>query len=144
MTCPFCVGQADSRIILEDGLVFACLTNIPITPGHALVCPRRHLGEVKDLSADEWAALRSAAEKVKAGLRKTTGATGFNLAWNEGEAAGQTIDHLHLHIVPRQAGDAGVYGYEPRQFLYRPGSRALSPEAELADLAREIKANITL
>lgn len=79
---------------------------------------------------------------VKAVLRRVHGAKGFNLAWNEGEAFGQSVPHFHLHVVPRSPGDDGITEYEPRKFLYRPGSRAASPEEELASVAAELRSNI--
>jgi len=60
-------------------------------------------------------------------LKKALVAEGFNFAWNEGAVAGQTVPHFNLHIVPRTTGDSGIWEYEPREFLYRPGSRAASP-----------------
>lgn len=62
-------------------------------------------------------------ERIVRALKNAFGAEGFHFAWNEGEAAGQRIPHLHLHIVPRKRGDEGIAEYEPREFLYRPGSR---------------------
>jgi diadenosine tetraphosphate (Ap4A) HIT family hydrolase len=79
---------------------------------------------------------------VKDALRATFGAEGFNHAWNEGAAAGQSIPHFHLHIIPRTAGDAGVLEYEPRKFIYRPGSREATPEAELQAITKEIMKNL--
>lgn len=73
------------------------------------------------------------------GLKKAFNAEGFNFAWNAGEHAGQTVPHFHLHIVPRKKGDAGILQYEPRVFLYRPGSRAVSPAEELEQTAELVK-----
>ena len=64
---------------------------------------------------------------------------GFNFAWNEGSVAGQTVPHFHLHIVPRKKRDAGITEYEPRVFLYRPGSRADSQHEELVSFAKELR-----
>ncbi len=80
------------------------------------------------------------AETVKGALKKSFGAEGFNHAWNEGVLAGQSVPHFHLHVVPRIEGDTGVLKYEPRDFLYRPGSREASPEAELQAVAGMIRA----
>jgi diadenosine tetraphosphate (Ap4A) HIT family hydrolase len=79
---------------------------------------------------------------VKEGLRRAYGAEGFNCAYNEGKNYGQSVPHFHLHVVPRTPGDNGISEYEPRKFLYRPGSREASPEAELAAVARELKQSI--
>ena len=65
--------------------------------------------------------------QLKKALTKILGAEGFNYAWNEGKLAGQSVPHFHLHILPRKEGDTGITKYEPREFLYRPGSREESP-----------------
>jgi hypothetical protein len=75
-------------------------------------------------------------------LKKAFGAEGFNFAWNDGKNCGQSVPHFHLHIVPRKEGDAGVYEYEPRKFLYRPGEREATPEEELKMVAEIIKENL--
>ncbi|MFZ5390803.1 MAG: HIT family protein [Patescibacteria group bacterium] len=143
MNCSFCDTKNISvRIIYKDDLVMAFPTNIPITPGHTLVCPTRHLSKINELSDEEIVALKNFIIKLKEAMIKSLGAEGFNIAWNEGETAGQAIDHLHIHIVPRQKGDTGIYEYDPRKFLYRPGSRKESPNEELADVAKLINKNL--
>lgn len=72
-------------------------------------------------------------------MKQVFTAEGFNYAWNESEIAGQSVPHVHLHILPRKEGDLGIVGYEPRVFLYRPGSRAISPEEELAEIAARMR-----
>ncbi len=86
--------------------------------------------------------MRSSIVRLKGALRESLRAEGFNIAWNEGTAAGQAVEHLHIHVVPRKAGDAGIYRYEPRQFLYRPGSRSESPREELEEIAELIKGSL--
>lgn len=138
--CPFCdrstVGE---RIIVETGLMMAFPTNIPITPGHTLIVPKRHAATFDDLSLQEKISLEQMRGEIVGALTKAMGAQGFNYAWNEGSVAGQSVPHFHLHIVPRTVGDAGVLGYEPREFLYRPGSRNVSPETELRDVAQQLR-----
>ncbi len=141
MSCDFCENNLIDRTIFCDEVTMAFLTITPIVPGHVLVCPVRHIAKIDELTGNEWDALRKTIEKMKVVLQKARGATGFNIAWNEGKDAGQSVPHLHVHIVPRQPGDAGIYEYEPRKFLYRPGSRAESSSAELADLARLLRYN---
>ncbi|PIR86910.1 MAG: HIT family protein [Candidatus Harrisonbacteria bacterium CG10_big_fil_rev_8_21_14_0_10_49_15] len=141
--CPFCtLPQIQDRKILENELVFACLTYIPITVGHTLILPKRCVATFGEMTAEEQAAVFALREQVCEALRKTFGAEGFNTAWNEGEAAGQSEPHFHLHVVPRTKGDTGIYEYDPRQFLYRPGKRPITPEAELREVAELIKANL--
>lgn len=138
--CPFCDrSTVEGRIIAETGLMMAFPTNIPITPGHTLIVPKRHAATFDDLSLQEKISLEQMRGAIVGALAKTMGAQGFNYAWNEGAVAGQSVPHFHLHIVPRTAGDAGVLGYEPREFLYRPGSRNESPEAELAEVAQQLR-----
>lgn len=135
MACFFGSYDVSNRLILEDALVFAFPTNIPIVPGHTLVCPKRIVPLYEDLTPEEKEALENARLKVKSALRRLFSAQGFNYALNEGTVGGQSVPHVHIHVVPRKEGDTGVHGYEPREFLYRPGSRAESPEDELIQIA---------
>ncbi len=129
----------EGRVFAETAHSFAFLTNIPITPGHSLVAPQRVVATIDELTLKELTDLFALVKYVKDVLRQAVSAQGFNCAWNEGRAYGQSVPHLHIHIVPRTQGDAGITQYEPRQFLYRPGSRAESPTAELADLAQHMR-----
>ncbi|TSC62449.1 MAG: Histidine triad (HIT) domain protein [Parcubacteria group bacterium Athens0416_74] len=138
-TCVFCSdAEIDAREIARTGLVRAFPTNIPIVPGHTLVCPLRHVSTFSELSIDEREAIFALAESIKIALTKLYGVTGFHEAWNEGAVAGQSVPHFHLHIVPRKDGDEGITEYEPRKFLYRPGSRQETVGEELRAVAQEI------
>jgi histidine triad (HIT) family protein len=138
--CVFCTSpDIKAHTIFRNDLAWAFPTNIPITPGHTLICPVRHVEKMADCTPQEKTALLDLAEKIKAALKVVYGSEGFNHAWNEGEIAGQAVPHLHLHIVPRKEGDMGITEYEPRKFLYRPGSREATPEDELRAVARQIK-----
>jgi diadenosine tetraphosphate (Ap4A) HIT family hydrolase len=129
MDCLFCHNaDINERIVFQDELVKAMPTNIPITPGHLLICPVRHVATIDELTEAELIAIKNLIVRLKNSLIKAFDAEGFNIAWNEGEMAGQSINHFHIHLVPRRTGDAGIYEYEPRKFLYRPGSRDVSPE----------------
>jgi diadenosine tetraphosphate (Ap4A) HIT family hydrolase len=129
-------------MISKDRLVMAFPTNIPITPGHTLICPVRHIQTINDVTAEELTAIKNLIIQLKNALKKSLGAEGFNIAWNEGAPAGQSIEHLHIHVVPRKNGDEGIYKYEPREFLYRPGSRSKAPEKELQNIAKLIKSQL--
>ena len=115
---------------------------MPIVPGHALICPIRVVESCEQLSSEEWQALLELQNQVCSALRSVFRAEGFNFAWNMGEQAGQTVPHFHLHVVPRKSGDTGILQYEPREFLYRPGSRAISPAEELQQTAELIRKNL--
>lgn len=130
------------RIIARNHLAFSFLTHMPIVPGHSLVCPIRVVESSEELTFEEWQSILELQHQVCHVLKKAFGAEGFNFAWNMGENAGQTVPHFHLHIVPRKSGDAGILQYEPRVFLYRPGSRAVSPLEELHQTAELIRNNL--
>lgn len=140
--CPFCKFESTKRIVASNEYAFAFLTNIPIVPGHLLISPLRHVETLEDMSSEEIAAIFALLEMVKTGLKAALGTEGFNFAWNEGKIAGQNVSHFHLHVVPRKNGDAGITEYEPRKFLYRPGSREESPNEELVAVANLIRSSI--
>jgi diadenosine tetraphosphate (Ap4A) HIT family hydrolase len=143
MRCVYCeLPEIKIRTVVENGLAWAFPTNIPITPGHMLVVPKRCVAKYEDLTADERSAIEDLRAKIVTALKKLFGAEGFNYAWNEGVMAGQAVPHFHLHIVPRKVGDEGIYEYDPRKFLYRPGSREKTPEEELDVIAEEIRSAI--
>lgn len=141
MNCIFCNEPTiKARTILKNSAAFVFPTNIPIVPGHVLICPTRHVATMDNLLPEEWQAVYELMKKMKAALRKAFQAEGFNYAINEGAAAGQSVNHLHMHLLPRKKGDTGITEYEPRKFLYRPGSRETSPESELDAVANQIRA----
>ena len=130
------------RILVRNHLAFSFLTHMPIVPGHSLICPIRVIESCEKLTLEEWQAILELRHQVCHALKKTFEAEGFNFAWNMGEHAGQTVSHFHLHVVPRKSGDSGILQYEPRVFLYRPGSRAISPSEELLQTAELIRNNL--
>lgn len=134
--------EIKDRTIAENETAWAFLTNIPITPGHSLISPKRVVETFDELTEAEILDIFALASIIKNGLKKVYGAEGFNCAWNEGRNYGQSVPHFHLHIVPRTPGDEGITEYEPRKFLYRPGSREDSPEEELAAVASELRRGI--
>lgn len=141
--CVFCNDKDVSlRQITANDLAFAFPTNIPIVPGHVLVAPRRCVRTMIELTRAEHDAIFQLLQIITDALRTAFGAKGFNIAWNEGEVAGQSVPHLHLHVLPRKKGDTGVTEYEPRKFLYRPGSRETSAEHELDAIAKLIQTHL--
>lgn len=130
------------RMVAENAYAFAFLGNMPIVPGHTLICPKRRVAKSAELTAEEWCHMLKLKDLVCSQLVSTLQAEGFNFAWNEGELAGQSVPHFHLHVVPRKKGDTGITQYEPRVFLYRPGERCTSPQEELASLAAILRESI--
>lgn len=127
------------RTIAENENAFAFLNKMPITPGHTLICPKRLIVLSEELSVEEWRDIFSLKLNVCQMLRQEIKVEGFHFAWNENRVAGQTVPHFHLHVVPRNEGDKGIIDYEPRVFLYRPGSRVDSPRAELIAFAATLR-----
>lgn len=103
-TCPFCHLPAARRWLANDvGLAF--FDGYPITEGHALVIPQRHVASIFDLPAVEQAGLWRLVGQVRDELRAKLGPDAFNIGINDGIAAGQTVPHAHIHVIPRRTGD---------------------------------------
>ena len=103
-TCPFC-SPRNNRIILETELVVGLWDGYPVSSGHALVVPRRHVETWFELSADEQAAMISTIDEVRARIEKEHSPDAYNIGVNSGRAAGQTVPHAHVHVIPRYEGD---------------------------------------
>ncbi len=97
-----CCGTWDGNpLIAETELMHARLDGFPAAPGHALVIPKRHVVAFADLWPDEVLELH----RLVAEICRTTDAHGFTIGINEGRAAGRTVHHLHVHVIPRRHGD---------------------------------------
>jgi len=104
VTCPFCHPEAE-RLVASNEHALALGDGYPIAEGHTLVVPKRHAASLFDLSAEEQAAIWALATEVRNHLQAQLSPDGFNIGLNDGEAAGQTIPHAHIHIIPRRRGD---------------------------------------
>ena len=106
--CIFCAiacGEIPSFKIYEDDLVLAYLDINPFTKGHTLVIPKEHSTGLLDTPDGTLAEIVSRVKKVAAHLKDALPCDGFNILQNNGAAAGQTVMHLHFHIVPRYSGE---------------------------------------
>jgi diadenosine tetraphosphate (Ap4A) HIT family hydrolase len=103
--CPFCNPSADRTLLAESATAFALLDKHPVSQGHSLIIPKRHVESYFDLSFKEQAACIFLANAAKEILQKQFQPDGFNVGINIGEKAGQTIKHAHIHLIPRYAGD---------------------------------------
>lgn len=141
--CVYCTKkEIKDREVVGNNLAWIFPTNIPIVPGHMLIAPRRCVAKYEDLTIEEKQSIEDLRIKIINSLIKTFNAEGFNYAWNEKSVAGQSIPHFHLHVLPRKEGDEGITEYEPRKFLYRPGSREKTPENELIEIVKLVKQNL--
>lgn len=118
--CPFC---SDTNAILSNGLAYARFDKFPVNPGHLLILTRRHVASFFESSSAEKAALFDLIDAGKRLLDESHRPDGYNIGINVGAAAGQTIMHLHVHLIPRHHGDVdnprgGVRGVIPSKQQY--------------------------
>lgn len=102
--CPFCTLPAE-RIIDSNDLALVIRDGYPISPGHTLVIPKRHIGSWFEITQAEQQALLVLLEKAKTALETELKPDGYNIGINDGPTAGQTVPHLHMHLIPRYKGD---------------------------------------
>lgn len=102
--CPFC-RLGEGEIVLANELALAISDRFPVTPGHSLVIPRRHVVSFFETTAEEREAIFDLVGKVRERLVVERQPDAFNMGINDGVAAGQTVMHLHVHLIPRYADD---------------------------------------
>jgi ATP adenylyltransferase len=108
--CVFCLardGEDEERLVVRRGeRALVLLNKFPYSSGHLMVAPARHVGELAELEDEEALELHRLATQALEALGRTLSPDGFNLGWNLGRVAGAgVVDHVHLHVVPRWAGD---------------------------------------
>jgi diadenosine tetraphosphate (Ap4A) HIT family hydrolase len=103
-SCPFC-NPHNSRTILTNAHAMAIHDGFPVTPGHSLIVPNRHISSFFDASREELTAMLDLLAEMRQLLLKERNPDGFNIGINDGAAGGQTVMHLHIHLIPRYAGD---------------------------------------
>lgn len=122
--CPFCTLPTE-RIIDSDDLAIVIRDGFPISQGHTLIIPKRHTGSFFDTSDEEKLALFELIERAKLRLDQEFSPDSYNIGINDGPAAGQTVPHLHIHLIPRYKGDqedprGGVRWIIPSKAKYWP------------------------
>lgn len=130
--CVFCKivkWETPSQRVYEDDEYLAFLDINPINFGHTLIIPRDHYVNVLDVPEDILAGTIKVAKKVAPGVVSAMNADGFNIGINNGRAAGQLVDHVHIHVIPRFAGD-NLKSW-PSRFRYAEG--------EMGATAKKIK-----
>lgn len=126
--CPFCKiwesnGSHSFKALVVGEYCVSVLDQYPVSEGHCLIIPKRHVGSIDELSDVELKDLYTVLHQTKILLTETYLPDGFNIGINEGEAAGQTVPHLHIHLIPRYEGDVvcprgGVRGVIPSKKEY--------------------------
>ncbi len=117
--CKIASGEIPSNTIYEDDSFRVILDNGPATKGHALVLPKEHYANLFEIPEDVLSGAVVVAKKVAGTMKEKLSCDGLNLVQNNGEAAGQTVMHFHLHIIPRYQNDG-------QHILWNP----TSPSAE--------------
>ncbi len=122
--CPFCYDNIKDRVVAEQNTVVAIQDNYPVTAGHLLIIPKRHVEDYFSLNETEKRDTEVLIMKLRGRITENDrSVTGFNIGTNIGESAGQTIFHAHIHLIPRRDGDTpyprgGVRGVIPEKMSY--------------------------
>jgi histidine triad (HIT) family protein len=133
MSCVFCeivAGRVPASVVHEDERTMTFLDLRPVATGHMLVAPRRHAACLAELDPEDGAQLFRVGMRAAAALR----AEGVNFFLADGEAAGQTVFHVHLHVIPRRGGD-GI-GFRHGDLVERPRGELDATAAELREAWR--------
>lgn len=131
--CIFCkiiAGEIPSTAVYEDDDFRAILDVNPAARGHVIILPKKHAANIFELEEEDAAKIFPVAKKIASALMKTYDCDGVNVLQNNGEAAGQTVFHLHVHVIPR-------YYDDEVNIIWEPGE---TPDLEKA--AEEIKKNL--
>ena len=120
MVCVFCNPD---DVVMENDLAYVIHDRHPVSEGHLLVIPKRHVVSFFETSREERKALMEMLEGARQYIISEHSPQGFNIGINEGEAAGQTVEHLHIHLIPRYEGDiddprGGIRGAIPEKRIY--------------------------
>ena len=113
--CKIAAGEIPSKTLYEDEKFRVILDLGPATKGHALILPKRHAANLFELPEETAAAVMVVAKRLANTMRERLMCDGLNLIQNNGEAAGQTVNHFHLHLIPRYEGDGQTIGWTPNE-----------------------------
>ena len=121
--CLFCELLNNKKIAVENDWAFAIFDSFPVNPGHVLVIPKRHVANYFDLTTDEVLAIQDLLQRMKTEVDSKFHPDGYNIGVNVGAEAGQSIFHVHVHLIPRYKGDVerprgGVRGVIPSKQSY--------------------------
>lgn len=104
MSCPFCTLPYE-RVVQENEYALWIYDGFPVSLGHSLIIPKRHVGSFFDVSAEERMAMLALLDQAKVAVDDQYHPNAYNIGINDGAAAGQTVPHLHLHLIPRYNAD---------------------------------------
>src|SRR5512139_3295677 len=123
LQCPLCERAARGENVVSNAWAVAIADAFPVSPGHTLIVPRRHVADLFDLSHDEQGGLWALLPLAKAAIDARHAPAAYNIGVNVGVAAGQTVPHVHVHLIPRYPGDVpdprgGVRRVVPERAAY--------------------------
>ena len=110
--CKIAAGEIPSNTVYEDNDFRVILDIAPANPGHCLILPKSHYADIFEIDTELLGKAHKLAQRVAKALVKAVNAEGVNILQNSGVAAGQTVSHYHIHIVPRHTGDSVVLNKE--------------------------------
>jgi histidine triad (HIT) family protein len=136
LDCVFCAivnRTTDAFVVYEDTEYVAFLDKYPISIGHTLVLPKKHVERVNELSQEEFCALFARVHALNRHITSKLGATASHISVNDGAAANQLIPHVHVHIIPRSRNDSA--GFTARKLLRAAEMQEVKMKLETSDLS---------
>lgn len=130
--CIFCKlanGDIPTNVVYEDDTFTVIMDASPATKGHSLILPKNHFANIYELDEETTSKTLVLAKKMAAHMTEKLGCDGFNIVQNNGETAGQTVFHFHMHLIPRYKDDAQKIGWNPTS----PSAEA---QAEILDIIK--------
>lgn len=118
VNCIFCKiasGEIPSKTLYEDEIFRVILDLGPATKGHALIIPKEHYKDLYELPEETAGEVMKLAKKMVSRMTERLGCGGFNLVQNNGDLAGQTVYHFHMHMIPRYQADGQKIGWKPQE-----------------------------
>ena len=128
--CKIAAGEIPSATIYEDEVCRVILDIAPAAKGHAILLPKKHFANIFEIDKETAGSILYTASRVAAAMKEALGCDGINLLQNNGPAAGQTVFHLHVHVIPRYEGGPVMVSWDPGK----------AESEELAKTADAIKA----
>lgn len=111
--CKIAAGEIPSMRVYEDTACIATMDIGPASPGHVLVIPKKHYADITEVEDEVLGKLFAVAKRIGIRQKERLGADGFNVVQNNGTAAGQTVPHFHIHVIPRYENDGQMVSWQP-------------------------------
>ncbi|MCH7525815.1 MAG: HIT family protein [Planctomycetes bacterium] len=136
VNCIFCkivAGDIPAQVVLETPEALAFLDIAPLSDGHTLLVPKQHYTTLHNMPASDLKALTGQLSRLAAAVVRATGVSAYNILQNNGRPAGQVVEHVHFHIIPRTPGDDLGYRWNAKQYK----------EGKAEELRRRIQSSLS-